>query len=400
MSPLQSPADSGAVPPSDVDIDAGVAADIDAGPTEPEHDAAQDPTTRPLSFFWGDLNIAGPGANVSHDTLTLGFDAAERLHYVSWKALAWTKTFGPAASDYPRRGTKHVVPVSDEGLACEATAEAGAEFTATRFRLSLHVVCKDGPSDYVESIEGTRTADGWQVVYLERGRQRGVMIEAHAAGAIYAKEPGATLPPVGLPSIWSGVVEFSLPHPDSFNLMTVRLDAEAKPREFALESFDRPIRYGTGIDEVSLAGPGGLSAVCRASSVYEQLQPRRRPGRLYSGSNRYARERYARRDLRFEGQSLGRRSAGPCVRNAVAERGKQLARGWRRLGWHIRLRRGHIDIRQLQRTVSVGLDARDEPQSDERHRDRLRPTGISLRRHLESKRVSVRIAMGSLESTV
>jgi hypothetical protein len=207
------------------------------------------------TFFWGEVNLTAPGfVGPPRDSLTIALDAENHLRYLSWKTLPHIpKRFGDDPTDFPLTRTKRVEV--NPNVILDATVEEAPEPTASHFLFRMRNVSTDGLSDYVESIEGTRSGDGWSVVYSKQGTYFGPVIDAHAAGTLYAGDPGATPSDEG--SLWSAPVELVAPgfNGPPVDHMTVSLDAQGQLRSFGFERFVRKqVTFGTRSDDLPLSG--------------------------------------------------------------------------------------------------------------------------------------------------
>lgn len=235
-------------------------------------DAGDEPDTGVRTLYWGDIELSVPGFNISpSNTLTLAFDAESRLRYLSWKdSVSPMRTFGPAPNECPWHGAKHVERNDWDGSSCDVTVEAG-EFTTSTFRLSSHFVCTDGGSDYVESIEGTRTADGWHVVYAEHGNLYGTAIDAHAKGDVGSHGTGEQSPTPGLRSVWLAPIatDYGKFPGVPYDLCTVTLDGEGKPLQLDVEHFQRHLTYGTNKGDLPYSGSAAVTDENLTATVEE-----------------------------------------------------------------------------------------------------------------------------------
>jgi len=199
------------------------------------------------TFFWGNIDVTAPGfVGPPRDEMTIGIGPDNSLRYLSWKTLPMLpKTFGESAHEFPLSGSRSVDLTPEFTDKYTATVLDASAPNASHFLLREHVVTDNGYWDYIESAQGTKTPDGWSVVYADEGKIQGTTISAHGQGMLYPGDPNAVAPAAGEQSLWSAPVELSAPGfvgPPVDHLF-VSLDGKGQIRGFAFQNFSRGTSY-------------------------------------------------------------------------------------------------------------------------------------------------------------
>ncbi len=259
--------------------DGGQASDAPTGPSGAlsmlSLDEAPAATER---LFWGTLNATAPGFAVSSsDQLTIGLGADNGLRYLRWQTLpSLQKTYGDGAHDFPTAGTRAVdlrpdfAIVFDEVNVLDAPAP-----TATHFLLSSHYISTGNACDFIESIEGTKSGDGWSVVYSEQGTLYGAAITATGTGIVYPRDPNARVAPLGSASVWSAPVEIVAPGfaGPPVDHLTLALDGTGRIEWFSFQNFVRRVSFTGTTNDLPAGGtiPSGEGTVSYDSVVTPTL---------------------------------------------------------------------------------------------------------------------------------
>jgi hypothetical protein len=212
------------------------------------------------TLFWGTLDVSAPGIAIPpKDQLTIGLGPDNSLRYLGWQTVpGLPKTYGDGANDFPLSGTRAVdlkpgnAVVFDEVTALDSPAP-----TATHFLLRSHYVSSGSNCDFIESVEGTRSKDGWAIVYGEQGTLFAASITVNAVGTVYPRdEPSNRVATLGQPSLWSAPVELvapGFPGPPVDHL-TLALDGTGKIQWFAFQNFVRRVSFATSSQNLPLGG--------------------------------------------------------------------------------------------------------------------------------------------------
>ncbi len=211
------------------------------------------------SLYWGDLDVSAPGfATGPQDQLTIGLDADNRLRYLKWLTFpSVQKTYGEDAGDFPLSGTRAVDLNPNFGLVFdEVTVLDSPAPSATHFLLRSHYVSTANLYDFVESIEGTKSGDGWGIVYSEQGTFAGVAIAGTGTGTVYPRDPNAEVAAAGQASLWSAPVELAAPGITGppVDHLTVALDGTGALQWFSFQSFPRHVSFTDTTDGLPLGG--------------------------------------------------------------------------------------------------------------------------------------------------
>jgi len=225
------------------------------------------------TFIWGTIDVTAPGfVGPPRDELTVGLGLDNSVRYLSWKTLPMLpKTYGDAPSDFPLSGSRSVdltPSISDDYTATALDSAA----SANHFLLREHVVTSQGLNDYVESIEGTPSGNGWSVVYSLEGKLHGSSINAHGQGVIYAGDPKASSPVAGQPSLWSAPVELTAPgfSGPPVDHLTVALDGSGQIRWFSFDRLMRQVSFSSTTDGMPA---GGITLASEGSVTFDNVVP-------------------------------------------------------------------------------------------------------------------------------
>jgi hypothetical protein len=230
------------------------------------------------TFFWGMLDASAPGfATSPQDQLTIGLGSDNGLRYMSWQTMpagGLPKTYGDGPQDFPLSGTRRV-DLNPAGYALvfdQVTVLDSPAPTATHFLLKSRYVSIDNKCDFVESIEGTRVADGWSIVYSQEGTLFIASVSASAHGMVYPRDPNAVAAPAGQPSRWSAPVELTAPdfYGPPVDHLGVALDSSGQLRWFAFQNFTRKVSLTGGTQDLP---SGGFPIANEGSVTFNDVVP-------------------------------------------------------------------------------------------------------------------------------
>jgi hypothetical protein len=227
------------------------------------------------TLFWGTVDASAPGfATLPREQVTIGLGADNGLRYMSWQTMpSLPKTYGDGPHDFPLTGTRRVDLNPDYALVFDAvTVLDGPAPTATHFLLRSHYVSVDNQCDYIESIEGTKSGDGWAIVYSEEGSVYAASVSASAQGTVYESDPNATAAPAGQASLWSAPLELTAPnfYGPPIDHLTVSLDAAGQLRWFYFQNFVRKISLMASADEL---GPNAFTLADQGAVTFDDVVP-------------------------------------------------------------------------------------------------------------------------------
>ena len=211
------------------------------------------------TLFWGALDVSAPGfATPPTDSLTIGLDSGNGLRFMKWQTLpGLQKTYGDGPHDFPLAGSRSVDLHPDYALVFdEVTVLDAPAPPAKHFLLRSHYVSTGNQCDFVESIEGTRSGDGWATVYSEEGTLFGASIAAKATGTVYPHDPGARVAALGQQSNWSAPVELVAPGfvGPPVDHLALSLDGTGQIRWFSFQSFARRVSFTGSTQDLPAGG--------------------------------------------------------------------------------------------------------------------------------------------------